>query len=60
MTLLTYHILKEAGYNVGIAGNVGKSFARQVLEEDKEWFVLEISSFQLDDSYDLQLEIESY
>ena len=56
-TLLTYHILKEAGYNVGIAGNVGKSFARQVLEEDKEWFVLEISSFQLDDSYDLQLEI---
>ena len=56
-TLLTYHILKEAGYDVGIAGNVGKSFARQVLEEDKEWFVLEISSFQLDDSYDLQLEI---
>ena len=56
-TLLTYHILKEAGFNVGVAGNVGKSFARQVLEEDKEWFVLEISSFQLDDSYDLQLEI---
>ncbi len=56
-TLLTYHILKEAGYNVGVAGNVGKSFARQVLESDREWFVLEISSFQLDDSYDLRLEI---
>lgn len=56
-TLLTYHILSEAGFNVGVAGNVGKSFARQLLEADKEWLVLEISSFQLDDSYDLQLEI---
>ncbi len=56
-TLLTYHILKEAGFNVGVAGNIGKSFARQVLEEDYDWYVLELSSFQLDDTYELKLEI---
>lgn len=47
-TLLTYHLLKEAGYNVGLAGNIGQSFAKQVLEKSFDWYVLEISSFQLD------------
>ena len=55
-TMLTYHILKEAGYKVGMAGNIGKSFARQVLEETHDWYVLELSSFQLDDTYELKLE----
>ncbi|HEY9116708.1 MAG TPA: UDP-N-acetylmuramoyl-L-alanine--D-glutamate ligase [Roseivirga sp.] len=56
-TLLTYHMLKTGGFNVGLAGNVGRSFARQILEEDFDWYVLELSSFQLDDSYELGLEI---
>lgn len=47
-TLLTYHLLKEAGLNVGIAGNVGISFARQVAKEEFDIYVLEVSSFQLD------------
>lgn len=47
-TLLTYHLLKEAGMNAGLAGNVGISFARQVANTSHEIFVLEISSFQLD------------
>lgn len=47
-TLLTHHLLKKAGFDVGLAGNVGTSYARQVAEGDKEWFVLELSSFQLD------------
>lgn len=47
-TSLTYHILKESGLNVGVAGNIGKSFAQMVAENDKEYYVLEISSFQLD------------
>jgi len=47
-TLLTYHLLKEAGYHVGLAGNIGQSFAKQVLEKSFDWYVLEISSFQLD------------
>ncbi|MDO4228887.1 MAG: UDP-N-acetylmuramoyl-L-alanine--D-glutamate ligase [Capnocytophaga sp.] len=47
-TSLTYHILKQAGLNVGVAGNIGKSFAQMVAEDDKEYYVLEISSFQLD------------
>lgn len=48
-TLLTYHLLKEAGLDVGLGGNIGESFARQLLEGDRDYFVLEISSFQLDD-----------
>ena len=48
-TLLTYHLLKEAGYNVGLAGNVGYSLAEQVIENKFEYYVLELSSFQLDD-----------
>ena len=47
--LLLYDILKKANYNVGLAGNIGTSFAKQVAEEDFEFYVLEISSFQLDD-----------
>lgn len=48
-TLLTYHILKHDGLNVALAGNIGKSFAWQVADGDKfDWYVLEISSFQLD------------
>ncbi|WP_416866775.1 MAG: UDP-N-acetylmuramoyl-L-alanine--D-glutamate ligase [Imperialibacter sp.] len=47
-TLLTYHLLKEAGYNVGLAGNVGHSFARQVIKDNFDIYVLEVSSFQID------------
>ncbi len=47
-TSLTYHILEKAGLNVGLGGNIGTSFARQVAAGDKDFFVLEISSFQLD------------
>jgi UDP-N-acetylmuramoylalanine--D-glutamate ligase len=47
-TLLTYHLLKEAGFNVGLGGNIGQSFAKQVMENTYDYFVLEISSFQLD------------
>lgn len=55
--LLTYHLLKEGGLNVGLAGNVGQSFAKQVLQETFDWYVLELSSFQLDDTYELKLDI---
>ena len=47
-TLLTYHLLKEAGVDVGLAGNVGKSWAGQLLEGDRDWWVIEVSSFQID------------
>jgi UDP-N-acetylmuramoylalanine--D-glutamate ligase len=47
-TMLTYHLLKSGGLNVGLAGNVGKSFAWQVAEDDFDFYVLELSSFQLD------------
>ncbi|MBM3920764.1 MAG: UDP-N-acetylmuramoyl-L-alanine--D-glutamate ligase [Sphingomonadales bacterium] len=50
-TLLTHHILKNAGLNVGLGGNIGKSFARQVAEENHDIYVLEVSSFQLDGNY---------
>ncbi|AJW63982.1 UDP-N-acetylmuramoylalanine--D-glutamate ligase [Elizabethkingia miricola] len=48
-TSLIYHILKNDGYNVGLGGNIGKSFAYQVATEDFDYYVLEVSSFQLDD-----------
>jgi len=48
-TELTYHLLKNSGFNIGIAGNIGKSFAQQVAENSFEIYVLELSSFQLDD-----------
>ena len=47
-TLLTYHLMKHAGFRVGLAGNVGFSMARQVASENFDWYVLEISSYQLD------------
>jgi UDP-N-acetylmuramoylalanine--D-glutamate ligase len=47
-TMLTYHLLKSAGLNVGLGGNIGKSFAEQVAEDKYESYVLELSSFQLD------------
>ncbi|HRS19014.1 MAG TPA: UDP-N-acetylmuramoyl-L-alanine--D-glutamate ligase [Bacteroidales bacterium] len=56
-TLLTYHILKQAGLHVGLAGNVGKSFALQVANETYDYYVIEISSFQLDDMYDFKADI---
>ncbi len=48
-SLLTHQLLKRAGMNVGLAGNIGSSYALQVAYDDKDWYVLEISSFQLDD-----------
>ncbi len=50
-TLLTYHLLKQAGLNVGCVGNVGISFAQMVTEDPKDYYVIEISSFQLDETY---------
>jgi UDP-N-acetylmuramoylalanine--D-glutamate ligase len=47
-TMLAYHILKTAGLNVGMAGNIGDSFAKMVSEKDYDHYVLEVSSFQLD------------
>jgi UDP-N-acetylmuramoylalanine--D-glutamate ligase len=47
-TLLTYHFLQSAGLKVGLAGNIGQSFAKQVMEDQHDVYVLEISSFQLD------------
>ena len=48
-TSLIYHILKNAGLNAGLGGNIGTSFAKQVADENYDYFVLEVSSFQLDD-----------
>ncbi len=47
-TLLTYHLMKSAGFSVALVGNVGFSFAREVAQKNYDWYVLEISSFQLD------------
>lgn len=56
-TLLLHHILKNAGLNVGLAGNVGKSFAWQVAENRFDIYVIELSSFQLDGMYDFKADI---
>ena len=56
-TLLTYHILKKAGLDTGLAGNVGKSLAAQIAERDREYFVVELSSFQLDGMFDFRADI---
>lgn len=56
-TLLTYHILKKAGLDVGLAGNVGKSLALQVAEEPHEFYVIELSSFQLENMYKFKANI---
>jgi UDP-N-acetylmuramoylalanine--D-glutamate ligase len=53
-TLLTYHLLKEAGLKVGLAGNVGFSLAEQVIEDKFDYYVVELSSFQLDDTYEFR------
>lgn len=56
-TLLTYHFLKNAGLKVGLAGNIGQSFAKQVMENKHEYYVLEISSFQLDRCFHFQPDV---
>jgi UDP-N-acetylmuramoylalanine--D-glutamate ligase len=56
-TLWIHHILRKAGLNVGLAGNIGQSFAKQVAENDFDYYVLEISSFQLDDMFDFKADI---
>lgn len=56
-TSLIYHILKKAGYNVGLAGNIGQSLALQVAEKDYDYYVIELSSFQLDNMYQFRANI---
>ena len=56
-TSLIYHLLKEAGLNVGLGGNIGKSYAYQVATEKFDIYVLELSSFQLDNMYDFKADI---
>jgi len=56
-TSLIYHMLKKAGLNVGLGGNIGKSFAYQVAFENYDYYVLELSSFQLDGMYDFKADI---
>lgn len=57
-TMLTYHILKNAGIKVGLGGNIGQSFAAQVATDEAfDWYVLEISSFMLDDMFEFKADI---
>jgi UDP-N-acetylmuramoylalanine--D-glutamate ligase len=56
-TMLTYHIFKKAGLNVGLGGNVGRSFARQVAEGERDFYILELSSFQLDGMYQFKADV---
>ncbi len=56
-TSLIYHIFKNAGYDVGLAGNIGRSLALQVAEEPHEYYVIELSSFQLDNMYDFRAHV---
>lgn len=56
-TSLIYHMLKKAGLNVGLGGNIGKSFAYQVAFDHYDYYVLELSSFQLDGMYDFKADI---
>jgi len=56
-TMLTYHILKQAGLDVGLAGNVGNSLALQVAESPHAVYVIELSSFQLDNMYDFKADV---
>lgn len=53
-TTLVFEILRKAGYNVGLAGNIGKSFAYTVATQDMDWYVMELSSFQLDGMFDFR------
>ena len=56
-TSLIYHIFKDAGYDVGLAGNIGRSLALQIAEEPHAYYVIELSSFQLDNMYDFRANI---
>ena len=56
-TSLIYHIFKSAGYDVGLAGNIGKSLAYQVAEAPHAYYIIELSSFQLDNMYDFHANI---
>lgn len=56
-TSLIYHIFKTAGYDAGLAGNIGKSLALQVAEDPHEYYIIELSSFQLDNMYDFRANI---
>jgi len=56
-TSLIYHIFKNAGYDVGLAGNIGNSLALQVADEPHEYYIIELSSFQLDNMYDFRANI---
>lgn len=56
-TSLIYHLFKSAGYDVGLAGNIGHSLALQVAESPHQWYVIELSSFQLDNMYDFHANI---
>ena len=56
-TSLIYHLLQQAGLNVGLGGNIGKSYAYQVATEQHDIYVLELSSFQLDNVYDFKADI---
>lgn len=56
-TSLIYHIMEKAGYDVGLAGNIGHSLALQVAETPHAWYVIELSSFQLDNMYDFHADI---
>ena len=56
-TSLIYHIFKSAGLNVGLAGNIGKSLALQVAEDKHDYYIIELSSFQLDNMYDFRANI---
>ena len=56
-TSLIYHIFKEAGYDVGLAGNIGNSLALQVAEDPHDYYVIELSSFQLDNMYEFRANI---
>ena len=56
-TSLIYHIFKEAGYDVGLAGNIGNSLALQVAEQPHECYIIELSSFRLDNMYDFRANI---
>ena len=56
-TSLIYHLFKNAGMNVGLGGNIGKSYAYQVATEQHDIYVLELSSFQLDNVYDFKADI---
>ena len=56
-TSLIYHIFKQAGYDAGLAGNIGNSLALQVAEDPHEYYIIELSSFQLDNMYDFRANI---